>query len=129
MDYEFRVFVHQNKMTAVSQYDHYAYYPHLEAKRDEIVLAIKIFWSQIHSYLGVDSYCLDVAYCPATFDCIMIELSPFLACTGPALFSWSLAEDLMILEGRAPFEFRLKDERWAVGNTLPWNAFTLQCMH
>ena len=111
MDNEFRVFVCENKMTAVSQYDHYACYPHLELQRAEILQAITDIWQPLHPHLGIDSYCLDVAYVPATKECVMIELSPFLACTGPALFSWSSALDLQVLEGKAPFEFRLKDKR------------------
>mmetsp|Transcript_2909 Transcript_2909/g.5283 ORF Transcript_2909/g.5283 Transcript_2909/m.5283 type:complete len:642 (-) Transcript_2909:157-2082(-) len=110
MDYEFRLFVCSNEMTAVSQYDHYAHYPHLERQRGVILQAIRDAWRVIHPHLGVDSYCLDVAYVPATGTCVMIELSPFLACTGPALFNWSSATDLQTLEGKAPFEFRLKAE-------------------
>jgi hypothetical protein len=36
LDNEFRAFVCQNKMTAISQYDHYAYYPHLQPLKDAI---------------------------------------------------------------------------------------------
>ena len=111
MDYEFRVFVNQNKLTAVSQYDHYSYFPHLEEQRDKIEQSIREFWKGLHSHLGIDSYCLDVLYIPSTGNCLMIELSPFLACTGPALFSWSDEHDISVLEGKAPFEFRLKKER------------------
>lgn len=111
MDYEFRVFVHSGRITAISQYDHYAYYPHLESQREGIEEAIRLLWGEIHPHLGVESYCLDVAYCPSSGHCVMIELSPFLACTGSALFSWGVAADLAVLEGRAPFEFRLQQER------------------
>ena len=111
MDYEFRVFVHTHTLTAISQYDHYAFYPHLSPQREAIERSIRTLWKDIHPHLGVESYCLDVAYSPSTGLCVMIELSPFLACTGPALFSWSRAEDLAVLEGRASFEFRLQQER------------------
>lgn len=110
MDNEFRVFVCADKLTAVSQYDHYSCYPHVARQRGEILRAIREAWRVIHPHLGVDSYCLDVAYVAATGTCVMIELSPFLACTGSALFSWSSPADLLILEGKAPFEFRLKNE-------------------
>lgn len=110
MDYEFRVFVNEEKITAISQYDHYLYYPHLEDKRDTIEEAIRKFWKDVHIDLDIKSYVIDIAYVPTSGQCIMIELSPFLACTGSALFSWSVESDLMILEGRKPFEFRLKKE-------------------
>ena len=66
MDYEFRVFVHQHHLTAISQYDHYAHYPHLEAQRGAIEQAVRETWAVIHSHLGIDSYCLDVAYNPSS---------------------------------------------------------------
>jgi len=110
MDYEFRVFVHDNKIRGVSQYDHYAFYPHLRAHQDDILSAIHALWSDVHRCLGIDSYVFDVAFLPSEKRCVMIELSPFLACTGPALFSWSSPHDMAVLEGREPFEFRLKEE-------------------
>ena len=29
LDYEFRVFIYNNKITCITQYDHYTYYPYL----------------------------------------------------------------------------------------------------
>jgi hypothetical protein len=34
MQFEFRLFVSKGKLTAISQYDHYAYYPDLHSKKD-----------------------------------------------------------------------------------------------
>lgn len=110
MDFEFRVFVYRDKITAISQYDHYAYYPHLESIKQKIEASVRSLWKKVHKALKISSYVLDVAYDESSGACIMIELSPFLPCTGPALFSWSNETDMQILEGKLPFEFKLKKE-------------------
>ena len=103
-DYEFRVFINKNKITAISQYDHYAVYSHLQQEKEKIEKSIRNFWEKIHPFVGEESYVIDFGYFPETDTCIMIEISPFLPCTGPALFHWK--NDKELLEN-GPLEFRI----------------------
>jgi hypothetical protein len=61
-------------------------------------------WEIVHPLVGEYSYVIDFGYFPKTNKCIVIEISPFLPCTGPALFNWK--NDKHILEN-GPLEFRL----------------------
>jgi len=112
VDREFRVYVHQSKICAISQYDHYTYYPELAQHKATIEKLIREEWAKIHLEVGIHSYCMDFVYIPAAEKSArvrMIEISPFLPCTGPACFSWTKDRD--VLEGRSPFEFRLVEEK------------------
>lgn len=108
MDFEFRVFVCSDTITAISQYDHYSYYPHLSQHLDFLKEGIEVLWKKFHYRVGVGSYIFDVAYLSKSQSFVVIEFSPFFPCTGPALFNWTLDKD--ILEGRFPFEFRIKSK-------------------
>lgn len=151
IDNEYRVFVYENKLTAVSQYDHYGYYRHIEPNREKILCAINKVWKEVHALLKVSSYVMDVAIIPSNehgddtcsspdqpvFECLVVEFSPFFYCTGSSLFSWTA--DIDILQGIDPFEFRTKkqadlhpqladlidvnwDSRW-VGEAVPYESF------
>lgn len=109
MDFEFRVFVCQGRITAISQYDHYSYFPHLHNPqlKDHIQQGIVSLWQQVHSVIDLNSYVVDVAYIPTKAPTmphadpagkfVVVELSPFFPCTGAALFDWTKDKD--ILEG------------------------------
>lgn len=107
MDYEFRAFINNNQLNALSQYDHYAIYPHVESQKENIQKRIFEKWQQVHPHVGQSSYCMDFGYNPITDTAIVIELSPFLPCTGAALFHWKDTKD--ILEN-GPFEFRFNHQ-------------------
>jgi hypothetical protein len=98
------VFVRKGKITAISQYDHYGVYPSLAWRVDQIRDGIVELWQQIHPSVGEDSYVMDFAYLPSKDKFIMLEISPFLPCTGAACFNWSA--DKEVLEN-GPLEFRL----------------------
>ena len=104
LEYEFRAFIFNGKLNAITQYDHYCIYPNLLNIQEKIKQKIFLLWQSVHSYVGEQSYIMDFAYLPQKDLCIVIELSPFLTCTGTACFSWRM--DRAILEG-GPFEFRL----------------------
>jgi hypothetical protein len=108
LDYEFRAFVCQGALTAITQYDHYAQYPHLLPLKAQIEAKIKSKWAQIHPLVGVTSYCVDFVYLPEKGEAEVIELSPFLPITGPALFNWK-QDEAQLRSG--PFECR-----WASGS-------------
>jgi gamma-glutamylaminecyclotransferase len=105
LEYEFRAYVNNDRINAISQYDHYCVYPDLPAKKDMIQEMIFELWNIVHPHVGESSYVIDFAYLPDEHRMIVIELSPFRTCTGAALFSWH--EDKDILEN-GPFEFRIK---------------------
>eukprot|EP00026_Physarum_polycephalum_P005786 Phypoly_transcript_05824.p1 GENE.Phypoly_transcript_05824~~Phypoly_transcript_05824.p1 ORF type:complete len:588 (+),score=94.49 Phypoly_transcript_05824:110-1765(+) len=104
LEYEFRGFVYKGKLNAISQYDHYAIYPDLESLKEKIQAKIFELWQEVHSHIKVDSYCIDFAYLPKSEKVMVVEISPFLNCTGPALFKWDRDGDLL---RNGPFEFRL----------------------
>lgn len=66
MDMEFRVFVCDNKITAISQYDHYAHYPHLFSHRMIIHSGITKLWEKVHPKMkGICSYIMDIGCLPS----------------------------------------------------------------
>ena len=104
LEYEFRAFVHGNKLNAISQYDHYAIYPNLPPEKPNFERMIRSQWERVHPLVGETSYIIDFAYLPDSDRMIVVELSPFRTCTGAACFSW-LTERSLLENG--PFEFRL----------------------
>ncbi|CAM9864092.1 unnamed protein product, partial [Heterosigma akashiwo] len=103
-DLEFRMFVYGHKVTAISQYDHYCVYPQLQGQEDYIAKVLMEAWDKVHAAVAESSYVIDFAYFPPSqgptarlAQARVIEISPFLECTGPALFSWKA--DLAILKG------------------------------
>lgn len=108
IDYEFRLFVYQGALTAISQYDHYTHYPHLFLIRDKLQQELQMYWSSVHPHVSMpdSSYIIDIAYLPQSDAYKVVEINPYSPCTGAGLFSWQY--DKEVLEGRAPFEFRLK---------------------
>eukprot|EP00931_Biecheleriopsis_adriatica_P052593 TRINITY_DN30622_c0_g1_i1.p1 TRINITY_DN30622_c0_g1~~TRINITY_DN30622_c0_g1_i1.p1 ORF type:complete len:349 (-),score=31.10 TRINITY_DN30622_c0_g1_i1:165-1211(-) len=64
-------------------------------------------WRDIHPHVGTESYAMDIVYLPQSDELRMLELSPFLRCTGAHCFRWTVPEDLDVLEGRKSFQFRL----------------------
>lgn len=107
VDYEFRCYVKDGRLNAISQYDHYCKYDHLFPRKAELERRIRTLWSEIHPHVGASSYGMDFGYLPEQDRLVMIELSPFLRCTGAHCFRWSNAYDNAVLHGRRPFEFRL----------------------
>jgi gamma-glutamylcyclotransferase (GGCT)/AIG2-like uncharacterized protein YtfP len=105
-DYEFRVFVSGNQVRAISQYDHYCVYPHLALQKSVIQASLLAFWQTMHAAVGEDNYICDLCYLPTSRRVRLIEISPFLPCTGPALFNWK--KDITQLTQGAEVEFRLK---------------------
>lgn len=88
LEYEFRVFVYNHNITAISQYDHYTYFPTLDSLKPIIQQGIYEIWTRMHAMVGSSSYVVDIGYIPTKPDgskFVVIEFSPFLPCTGAAL--------------------------------------------
>eukprot|EP00128_Syssomonas_multiformis_P015757 Colp12_sorted_trinity150504_noHs@22949 len=109
LENEFRAFIYQGKLTAISQYDHYTYYPSLAERKQHLQELIVKEWSRLHPLVGEDSYTIDFGYLPSRDVVKMIEISPFLPCTGSACFSWK--KDWELLHGRTSDEiiFRVNE--------------------
>jgi hypothetical protein len=108
---EFRVFVYAGRVTAISQYDHYGYYRHLAAMRNDVQAAILTAWADINPRLRhCPSYIVDLVYLRSSRTARLLEFSPFFPCTGAAMFNW--ARDAHTLRGDSEgiIEFRLKSK-------------------
>ena len=75
--------------------------------KSDIQTAILNLFERIHPFVGQLNYVFDCLYLPQENRCVLIELSPLLPCTGPALFHWKNDADLL---ARGPLTFRLKTE-------------------
>lgn len=112
-DLEFRCFVYDGKLTAISQYDHHAYYHHLESeelKTKVYNLISKKISEELVPLINTRNFVAD--YCFIRNDIKLIELSPFLPCTGAGLYRWE--SDLDLLKGsqlpQVQFKVKRKDE-------------------
>ena len=92
-DFEFRVFVCGGAVTAISQYDHYGVYPHLTPLKARIQRALLAYWTTMHAAVGLQEYVADYAFLKGDDEdsdrVVLIEISPFMTCTGSAMFKWS----------------------------------------
>ena len=128
MDREFRLFVCNGRLTAITQYDHLTLYPHLLLARKALFNNIVGFWKeQVHPrFKNIPNYSVDLGIMCEPKDlsqeykrenCILLEFSPFLRSTGEGVFSWDSPADLAILCGDAhkdddgdfPPEMRLRE--------------------
>lgn len=114
-DMEFRCFVHNHKLVAISQYNHYIMIPSLQTKeaKHKVRNTIYSFWQrrvrdrliQSDATVGTNSYSsyvCDIAIL-STGELIVIELNPFATSTGGSLFHWTIDHDILfdISDGRA----------------------------
>jgi len=108
LEYEFRAYISNGKITAISQYDHYAVYPRLTSLVDKVKARILQKFKELHAAVGLASYVSDFLYHPTTDTVTLIEISPFRECTGSACFSWRVDGDQL---RNGPFEFRLNTKQ------------------
>jgi len=111
-DLEFRVFVHERRIVAISQYNHYCCFDVLagmdEAMRCRLRDKIIEYVGRLLDRIEPPSYVMDVALIEEKNvpliegRLVTIELNPFLETTGAALFDWKQDSDL--LHGRMPVE-------------------------
>ncbi|GFO13449.1 cell division cycle protein 123 homolog [Plakobranchus ocellatus] len=112
VDMEFRGFVHQKRLTALSQYNYLIFSQRLADNRDFYLHSITEFFEvKIKPKLArfVNDYIIDFAMCEAGTKVWVIEINPFLTTTDSALFSWEHERD--ILEGaKAEVVFRVVEK-------------------
>lgn len=86
-DNEYRAFVYNNKLTAITQYDHYGKYDDVIKNKERVEMLIHQFWeSEVKTRMKITDYIVDFGYVNDSI--ILIELSPFLECTGASMFRW-----------------------------------------
>ncbi|XP_077450492.1 translation initiation factor eIF2 assembly protein [Stigmatopora argus] len=86
---EFRCFVKENKLIAISQRDYTQYYPHILKQEESIIHAIQDFFSQHIQYRFLDDdFVLDV-YRDSQGRVWLIDVNPFGKVTDPLLFTWA----------------------------------------
>jgi hypothetical protein len=104
--FEFRAFVHQNQLNAMSQYFCFCKYEDLIAQEEEVKETILKFHSSIRDSISHTSYVIDF-YIKKDGGVLIIELNPFHNGAGAALFSWAKDRERFL---HGPFEFRITRE-------------------
>lgn len=109
---EFRGFCWDRKLNCLGQYFHSLYFPELLDQKDTIEKDIRNFFEIIKEKISVPNCLIDFAWLGPGI-VILIEVNPlmeglgsFTASTG--LFDWN--NDIDIIQGKKPFELRLKNE-------------------
>jgi hypothetical protein len=126
-EFEFRAFVFNRKLTALTQYYKTTYVPQMSEQREKLEQMIKAFFSETEQLIParVLDYVVDYAVEPASGKIWIVEMyvsrltiAFFLICrntpppvAGQALFDWDLEADKNILLGNSPFEFRIIVDR------------------
>lgn len=116
---EFRCFVCNHTLCAVTQYDARWYVEAIHMNRNRICDAIQLVVAKIHPRLAAadsafseGNYCVDMAVFLDPLEVKVVELNQLSITTGTGLFDWDA--DHAILHGQVPFEFRVVEE-WPFG--------------
>ena len=132
MSQEWRCFVKNRKLTAISQYNYLPHFPELLEHRDYLHARISSFVNDVVMPMlpagpEFDDAVVDVAITGDAFTnptMWVIELNPFLSSTDGALFSWS--HDLALLTGAdgagRPAVLRLQEHRSSDGLRVQMNV-------
>lgn len=87
-DNEYRAFVFHNKLTAITQYDHFGKFDEVIQTREKVEKLIHNFWTcEVKNRVKVPNYVFDVVCKNEIVK--LIELTPFWKTTGPGMFDWS----------------------------------------
>lgn len=120
---QFRGFVYQGRLNALSQYFYDCYFPVLQRHKDKIEASLVSFWQSFREKVPYKSYVVDLAILPCDLDQAdplpvrIIEFNPFDYYTDAAMFNW-LADKQTFREG--PFEFRINETAAVVGSNVWW---------
>lgn len=100
---EFRAFVHDKKITALTQYFSFLLFPQLVREKETYLRRIIEFHDSVKAKLPHQHYVFDVLVLRDRV--LLIELNPFANSAGAGLFSWGKDRERFL--GQLPFEFRL----------------------
>jgi len=111
VDMEFRGFVKNHKLTAVSQYNYVAFFPRLVVAKDKILSSITKFFYDVCLPKLHDKYSefiIDFGLIGENYDhVVVIELNEFMDTTDGCTFKW--ADERHLLENE-PLSFRIIEE-------------------
>ena len=95
-DLEFRAFIYNNKLTAITQYDHYIKFEHIIKNKDKYQQMINDYWNKnIKHLIKTPHYSIDFAILNND-EVIVIEMSPFMKSTGPCCLKWEIDYEEMM---------------------------------
>jgi len=111
VELEFRAFVHEKRLTAITQYNEFIYFPRMVSQKVVIEGKIRSFVENkiVPLFTTMKSYVLDLALSYPRgegddYQVYIVEVNPLAEFAGTGLFSWT--EDWQIILGEKPFEFR-----------------------
>lgn len=112
---EWRCFIYNRKVTAITQYNCVPFFADLVENKDYLENTIVKFLNEVVLPKLPESkfkdMIIDVALTGDIYNkptVWVIELNPYLWSTGAALFNWK--DDIAVLKGEKPFEFRIQTE-------------------
>ncbi|KAH3766168.1 D123 protein [Pelomyxa schiedti] len=100
---EFRVFISNRKLTAVSQYFHFCLFEHFSPDLEERIK--QFFESSLKENLPAASCIADIVVTETSV--MLIELNPFHRTTDSCLFDWANDADFNLLTN-GPFQLRIR---------------------
>mmetsp|Transcript_1483 Transcript_1483/g.1963 ORF Transcript_1483/g.1963 Transcript_1483/m.1963 type:complete len:372 (+) Transcript_1483:61-1176(+) len=128
---EFRGFVTNKNLNALSQYYTHCYFAELQTNKQECQQVICDFFNRnIKDKIPLESYVIDFVVeldsSGKPSKCSVLELNPFNPSTGACLFSWEDEKDEKVMR-EGPFEFRIWNQmppkqRVKPGLTPEWQA-------
>eukprot|EP01155_Anaeramoeba_flamelloides_P030618 Anaeramoba_flamelloidesa87125_41.p1 GENE.a87125_41~~a87125_41.p1 ORF type:complete len:286 (-),score=87.49 a87125_41:123-980(-) len=122
VELEMRAFVYKKKLTALTQYNEFVYFPKIERNKSAIMEKVQNFVKQIIQEIPFQNFVLDINPCfendnsplldeEKDFSQLKIyicELNPLAEFAGSGCFDW--VKDRDVLTGNSPFEFRIVEK-------------------
>lgn len=102
---EFRGFVYQNQLVALSQYFTQCYFATLAEEMPQIVQLVTAFFTSIVQPKLVELQDYVVDFVVVDKQVLLLEVNPYKETTGSGLFDWQ--QDAAQLHGKLPFQYRI----------------------
>jgi len=102
---EFRGFVRNNTLNALSQYFSFVRFPYLVKNKELVQKRILDFFESVKGLIPHESYVID--FLVMKDKVMIIEFNPFHIGAGACLFSWSTDRDIIM---NGPFQFRITEK-------------------
>jgi len=119
VELEFRGFAHGKKLTAITQYNQFCYFPRVVKNKELLLHIMKDFVeNQLVHLVPLANFVIDIMLVSQTpeqgpytnLKVYIVEINPFAEFAGEGLFSWADPKEVAILKGRQPFEFRVVEK-------------------
>uniref|UniRef100_A0A6B2LBB7 Cell division cycle protein 123 n=1 Tax=Arcella intermedia TaxID=1963864 RepID=A0A6B2LBB7_9EUKA len=118
VELEFRGFVYAKKLTAITQYNQFCYFPRVVKNKEYLHKVMKQFIEEeLVQKVSLNNFVIDIILISDSTDqpysnlkVYIVEINPFAEFAGEGLFSWTDPHEVAILKGRSPFEFRVVEK-------------------